>query len=372
MTIPRIVIIDDEPESSSAVLANELNHRGAVSAAVFSPGEVTAEILEDASLVLVDYQLDYWPERARQSEIALMPLNGLALAGVLREYCERSGNRNAIALLSNQLNILFGGLSPENRRHVLSRVTSLEWVFSKTDDTRVDQIEILARGMLEVENLVYRNELDPHHALLSHDQQGIVDDAWEGAIDRCLPPVNELSQLTHGAAFARWFLQRVLPYPTFLIDSNHVAARLQISADSLRTVLEHENDLSIALGKIEYSGVFSGFLGRRWHKSFLEDWLWIVTNNRSFDSAAIETAVAIASDGLAVPTAVGPDVVVTVGDNYESTTDFESRDECIAVFPDDWPAYADRAYLRLADVKSDPSLSKLVMHDERWRLEEDQ
>lgn len=370
MTIPRIVIIDDEPESSSAVLAQELNERGEVSAAVFTPGEVTAEILADASLVLVDYQLDHWPERARQSEIALMPLNGLALAGVLREYCELSGNRNAIALLSNQLNILFGGLSPENRRHVLSRVTSLEWVFSKTDSARADQIEILAKGMLEVENLVDRDELDAHRALLSHGQQAFVDDAWEGAIDRCLPPVNELSQLTHGAAFARWFLQRVLPYPTFLIDSNHVAARLRISALSLNEILNQENELSMALGRIEYFGVFSGFLGRRWHKSFLEDWLWTVTNNRSFDSAAIDAAVAIASGGLAVATEVGTDVVVIVGNNYESTSDFESRDECIAVFPDDWPAYADRAYVRLADVKSDPSLSKLVMHDERWRLEE--
>jgi hypothetical protein len=368
MTLPYVVLIDDEPELTAASLAAELNKRRRVRAEVYSPGEITHELLAKASLVLVDYQLEVWPGRAQQKELALMPINGLALSGVLREYCEDGGT--AIALLSNQLNILFGGLSPENRRHVLARVTSLEWVFGKTDESRIVQIEILAAGMQRVRELTNSVGLNAVAALLTEEQQVFVDDSWEAAVDRCLPPVNELAQLTHGSAFARWFLQRVLPYPTFLIDANHLAARLQITVDSLEAALTKNNELSVALARIEYHGVFGGFLGRRWHKSFLEDWLWEVTNKLSFDSGAVDEAVKRCSGGLAVPTLARPDPVVVVGNNYESTTEFVPRGQCIAIFPDDWPAYADRAYAKLDDVKEDHTLKKLVMHDERWRLEE--
>lgn len=362
------MLVDDEPELSASVLSAQLNDRGIVKADVFAPGDLTHELLEKASLVLVDYQLENWPGRAEQRELALMPPNGLALSGVLREYC--TDGATAIALLSNQLTILFGGLSPENRRHVLARVTSLEWVFGKTDEDRVRQIEILASGMQRIRELTANGALNAADALLTDEQKLLADDAWESAVDRCLPPVNELAELTHGTAFARWFLQRVLPYPTFLVDINHVASRLQITVASLEKALSQKNDLNFALGKIEYLGVFSEFLGRRWHKSFLEDWLWMITGKRSFDSEAVEEAVRKSSGGLAVPTPARPDPVIVVGANYESTAEFAPRERCIAIFPDDWPAYADRAYADLDEVKQDATLRNLVMHDERWRLEE--
>jgi hypothetical protein len=367
MTLPYVVLIDDEPELSAGVLSTELNKRAAVRADVVSPGDLTRELLEKASLVLIDYQLDHWPGRARQQELGLMPRNGLALSGVLREYCTHGGT--AIALLSNQLNILFNGISPENRRHVLARVTSLEWMFGKTDEHRVQQIEILAKGMQRIRQLTDESTLTAANALLTEDQQLVVESGWEASVDRCLPPVNELAQLTHGTAFARWFLQRVLPYPTFLVDVNHVAARLHITVASLEEALKNENELSAALKKIEYAGVFSEFLGRRWHKPFLEDWLWDVTSKRSFDSDVVVEEMMDCSGNVAKPALVH-DPVFIVGDNYESTSEFAPREQCIAIFPDDWPAYADRAYAKIDDVKEDLLLRNLVMYDEKWRLEE--
>lgn len=369
MTLPYVLLIDDEPELSASVLSTELNQRQTVIAEVVTPGEVTKELLEKASLVLIDYQLNDWPGRAAQTQLALMPANGLALSGVLREYCTHGAT--AIALLSNQLNILFHGISPENRRHVLARVTSLEWMFGKTDRERVVQIEILASGMRRIKYLSETNSLTPASALLTENQQLSAEDGWNAAVDRCLPPVNELAELTHGTAFARWFLQRVLPYPTFLIDIHHVAARLGVTSESLKSALNSVNELSNAFKEIEYAGTFAGFLGKRWHKPFLEDWLWTVTEGRSFDSTVVLDVVQHCSEKILIPTANGPDPVVIVGENYESTGNFSPRERCIAVFPDDWPAYADRAYVEVSDAKHDLVLRNLVMHDERWRLEED-
>jgi hypothetical protein len=122
---PFVAVIDDRPDAGASEICRVLNENGRVTAEAFLPGDITEDLLADASTVLVDYRIEDWPSRSQLQEIGLKPKNGLALASVLREYC-RADQPTAIALLSDGLEDLYHELSPKNRRHVLARVESLE------------------------------------------------------------------------------------------------------------------------------------------------------------------------------------------------------------------------------------------------------
>jgi hypothetical protein len=48
--------------------------------------------------------------------------------------------------------------------------------------------------------------------------------------------------------------------------------------------------------------------------------------------------------------------------------DIRARDDCIAISPDDWPMFAERAFIPLNEARSDQGLKKLIANDEVWRL----
>ena len=80
---PRILVIDDEPEDQRATF--RLAPDGEAVFGVFHPEEVDHQLLQNADLVLVDYIIDTWQARSAASQIGLRPVNGIALAAVLRE-----------------------------------------------------------------------------------------------------------------------------------------------------------------------------------------------------------------------------------------------------------------------------------------------
>ncbi|MBY8853834.1 hypothetical protein K7G98_38645, partial [Saccharothrix sp. MB29] len=48
------------------------------------------------------------------------------------------------------------------------------------------------------------------------------DDAlWQ--IEQCRPPRHAVAERTAGTAWLKWFLHRILPYPTFLLNEAQVA-----------------------------------------------------------------------------------------------------------------------------------------------------
>ena len=73
------------------------------------------------------------------------------------------------------------------------------------------------------------------------------DDSFERCwhdVKDCRVPIEELSEGGHSILFIRWLLHQVLPYPCFLWAEHWVAARLGISIDALREVLEGDSDLA--------------------------------------------------------------------------------------------------------------------------------
>lgn len=336
------------------------------------PISVDLEVLSSAQVILVDYKLEEWPDVSEGSPrlpICRIPANGLALASVLREHANADGFRPAVCLLSAALRDVYGSLSPDNRRHVLARQASLEWVFQKEVDdgprhALCQQIEVLASGMAIVQGHSNEEPLQLRGVLLRQGQGILWSDEIEAGIDKSLPPINDLQQLTHGLAFTRWMLQRILPYPGFLLDSNYLAAKLGVTPTSLNAWIDDAG----AIGDTLYGGVFAEFVGHRWWRTGIDAWLWEHTGGESFKTSAVQSALSKVSNGALKFVEGASDLVVCVGEHFESTMDLRAREECIAISPDDWPMFAERAFVPLNEARSDQGLKKLIANDEVWRL----
>lgn len=375
MDKPKVFIVDDEPEKGGIALARDLSSRAVVQAQAMHPLDVKAEHLAAAQVILVDFKLDVWPDVSDADDAPAMalcrtPRNGLALASILREHSAGEGSYPAVCLLSARLADVYGALNPENRRHVLARQASLEWVFQKETDAALlaalaGQVEVLALGMQVIQGHSNDAPLELRSVVLAPDQQALWTDDLESDVRRSLAPVNDLQQLTHGLAFARWILQRVLPYPGVLLDQNYLAAKLGVTPASLNLWLAQAGPLDPML----YRGVFAGFSGRRWWRSAIDDWLWTITDGQSLKTSSVRSALAaVSEDKLQFDDALS-DPVVCVGAEFESTPVLQSIEKCVPIVPDDWPSFSAKAFASIEHVRETPYLRRLVSADDQWRLE---
>ncbi len=363
---PYVLLIDDEVQSQGAPRARRISKRGVVKAEALHPDDVSLQQLSRASVVLLDYKIDDWPERAALSQPSLQPINGLALAGVLREHVPKDAT-SAMCILSNQLAELYGGLQPENRRHVLSRVRSLEWVFDKDDNRLAEQVEDLALAVGKMSTTLPDSERNMMK-LLGLTQTTKFFALAQEEVRRCVPPIDELTQLTHGLSFLRWFLQRVLPYPTFLIDENSLAAQLKIDVPTLRRIQAKASPFSKRLEQVKYTGILANFLGPRWWKVGVTDLMWAFGKEDTLSSASWTRRLAIAAKVSIRASAIREDAVVSVDDDFASTADLIARAKAVRIVPDDWPNYADPAFVTIERARSDTHLKSLVHVDDEWRL----
>ena len=97
--LPKILAIDDEPDNLRNELKLGLGDRA--TGEVLHPQDVDLQHLKEADLVLVDYILTNWVER-EEASLSMQPVNGLALAAVLRECvdCSQQDRLTAFALHS--------------------------------------------------------------------------------------------------------------------------------------------------------------------------------------------------------------------------------------------------------------------------------
>src|SRR5262249_9976733 len=142
-------------------------------------------------------------------------------------------------------------------------------------------------------------------------------------------------------------------------------ARLHVSADSLRKVLPSEKRAQRALSPSRYSGVLAGFLGDRWWRAGVEQLLWEWTEGDPFNPEALGKAVTKhLSKSLEVLTLSRP--VVSVDDAFRPTDDFIEAVEAVEVKPDDWPPFAEQAWLP-AETKATERVSALIAPQDRER-----
>lgn len=369
---PFILVIDDTPGLTDI----DLGDRATTS--VIHPQEVEEPDLKDADLVLVDYALEDWPERDNLSTISLQPVTGMALAVVLREQVDQNGKDKltAFALNTAHLEDIQGRFPPATAQHVLARLNNLEWIFSKKDPdlpNHYSQMFILAKAVQRLPGQWPKNSSDSTkmvQQLLDMDKD---DDSFERCwrdVKDCRVPIEELTEGGHGILFIRWLLHQVLPYPSFLWAEHWIAARLGISIESLREVLEGDSEMAKDLESMRYSGILEEFLGDRWWRGAIEDYAWELSGGRTADAQLLRDVLAERAGMDLDPIDVNP-AVVCVDENWQPIDKFLSPMTAITLHPDHWPSFADSACMDIKIVQDNPILRSMVDPLDQHRIEND-
>jgi hypothetical protein len=365
---PTVLIVDDHADDERARLRS---WEQTLAVLVRHPQDVDESDLRQADLVVIDYVLDNWPERDSTATISMRPLNGLALAAVLRSQAEGlDGSPTGFVLRSAHLDQLSAGYPPESRLHVIARHHNLEWVLKKGDDfeQQARQIQCLSAAVTALPDAWPTDDPDATKQLverwLAPPNERWKSLAWQD-IEDCHPPLHELVERKHGLRFIRWFAQRILPYPCFLWTSGRLAARLRVTHESFLDGLT--KGLNGLFAPAHYVGSMRGFLGDRWWRTGCEAILWDVTSGNSFDPE--NTVIALndrCANSLQRSGSMQP--VLCVDENLLTSTEVCEVSDAVRVQPDDWPAYAEQAWTPLERATRNPRLRASVVEIDRGRL----
>lgn len=369
-----IVLIVDDGESDADATATLL--RGHVSTISREPDHVINEDLARSDLVLMDFKLEDWPSREKLLTPSLKPQNGIALAAVLKSNLPSSvsSSPTAFALRSGQLEHLSGELTYEGREQIVAKLNEFEWIFSKSENPEFPtQVRALADAVRKLPHPwptaeSRRNALIELLKLRKNVRwfSRAIDD-----VERAHPPQDEAAQATKGLAVLRWLAHEILPYPGPLLDDRYLAARLRILPTDLRTALESSRTPSAAaaLRPYEYRGILGSFLGRRWWRAGVEQWLWEITKGRPNDPSALQIALGkCLSKKLKLVEMNEP--VVSVDDQFRPTDKLIELKDAVQLNPDGWPSFSDGAWIPIDDAINDDRIASRVAVVDKHRLVE--
>ncbi len=370
--VPTILVIDDDPEPQRA--AFRVASQAGVHFEVLHPEEVEEAHLEAADLALVDNVLTHWPGRDNARQIGLQPVNGVALASVLRERCRRLERPTGFAIHTADPEALW--VTPaEPRAHVIARAYNLEWVFLKSDPGRViQQAAALARSVHALPTRWPGDDYDQAEelacGLLSlnvEDDSSLWTQIAVHDVRACRPPLTELVERNHGLLFLRWVLQRILPYPCFLYDSHRLAARLRATHASVLKALP--GGLYKWFSRVAYAGILRDFAGPRWWRAGVEAFLWELAGSAGLPPEKLREQVAQAANVTLDP-ASSADPIVCIDENYQPLDEACAPDQVVRVQPDDWPPFASQAWAPIDLARAQPRLKAVVAEEDRDRLED--
>jgi hypothetical protein len=365
---PKVVIVDDE-SGPAEILAANLKAIG-VDASWVPPSSISAKIVETCDLVLLD--LDLGSESASGFPELEAP-DGIGLATIIRRQSALiadGAKPKAFALLSGKVTELAKPFPPTDRIVLLAKQHNLEWIFPKTESgTSVSGIASLASAVSRIPpewsaGIQDFSELEASFGITGADDLSV---CWD-EIERCRPPTYEMTEWTHGLAVVRWMLQRILSYPCFLWDAHHVAARLRVAYPSFLAGLEDSSrQLATLLAPAEYTGMLHDFSGRRWWRHRIERLAWDLTNGDSQNAPLLrQTLTTKTQTEFAASTVDRP--LVCLDPNYKLLEQTISFGSAIRVQPDDWPSYADAAWMPIDQVVANKALRAIVIHEDRERL----
>lgn len=365
---PRILFIDDD-DGTVRPLANELRDSDVAQTRVLAPGDITDPDLAWADLLLVDFELKNWPGRDAATELALKPVDGLALSAVLRRQTDSKDRHppTAIAMFTAEYSRLVSPLGTGIGHHVAARLSGLEWVFEKAEGERATRLVALAHAVRSLPDQ-WGTDADPWRQLevLLGWRRKAPSQAVRDDIRECRPPVSSLSNWNHGLILLRWLLHRVLPYPTCLYSTTYLAVRLGITLDSLEKVLANpKSDLSQWLSSARYSGVLHEFAGARWWRSEVERLLWEATGARGADPAAVQAWIKKTGGKRIVPFSDDRTHVVCVDNLLCPSFETKPLEDCVRVMPDDWPPFAAPAWVSRTAAQEDSGIGMLIVNEDR-------
>lgn len=358
---PTILFIDDVVEEIDA-LARECEDRADVVKRSFD--DVEPADLDIADLVLVDFNLKDWNARERAPEVTLRPWDGLAVAEILRSYYRGAKSQRpvAFAVLSGDLASLTSPFPPTSREHMVASLVKVEWAFPK-DKPLADlsrQLISLANGVRALPQK-WPSDSNTEKDKILQSLLAVPDTDWAAAaigdVSRCHPPIQELSTWSHGLAFLRWMLQRILPYPTFLLDDTQVALRIGISVESFCAAMQANKDFADWLRPALFEGVLHEFRKRRWWRAGVDALIWELSVEKPFSRELVAVEVKVKAPDAVFLAQKNP--VACVDKDYEFVGFGEAQD-CVRLRPDDWPLFADSAWAEKAVVMANQSLLMAV------------
>ena len=365
---PHILIVDDDPDSAESSIKAALAHQDAVITARH-PRDIRDDDLSGCAVLVVDHYLDNWGELDSQLP-AMRPRDGFALAAVLRSQIPTDEPGPAITILTGQMAQLAGELPLKAAEHLLAWQHDVEWVFSK-GTTVAPRLLALAQAV-EALRRIWATPFGVDH--LSTKWLNLPDEPWAGValdhIAQTRPPIHSLGTRTAGASILRWFLQRILPYPTFLTDVFWIAARLGITVSWLEAELRLGRELHESLASCKYLGPLADFMGLRWWRAGLANMMVELTDGSPFDRQALQAGI----QGLSStePEFLSEDrpVLAVDPDTMEPTRLVEAT-AAVQIIPDGWPVFADAAWISIEDISADPSLADWVLDRSRLPNEAD-
>ncbi|WP_165071840.1 hypothetical protein [Paludisphaera rhizosphaerae] len=367
-TPARVLVVDDRPDEQNGAI----RFAEGVDARVEHPDSVDLEMLEDVDLVLVDYDISDWPGRSKVTEISLQPINGMALAAVLREHANRLNRPTGFAIHTGEAR-MFSLTPAEPRAHLLARTHNLEWVFIKGNPSAVGpQVASLANAIRSLpESWPYEDrgaiEIEVRKLLALPDPESDDTPGWINAairdVAQCRPPVSEVAHRNHGLLFVRWVLHRILPYPCFLFDTHHLAVRLRVTHASL--VAAMKGDLGQFFEPAAYQGVLRGFLGKRWWRAGIESLLWELGGSTTAKRLLAQLP---ANAGLPLRPLDLVDPVVCIDQDYATMDEPCGGGDVVRIVPDDWPSYAGQAWTTVALARRFPRMAAIVAEADSDRL----
>lgn len=365
----RILMVDDEPQEAANALVIEFERHGICALAV-TPSDVTRAHLDDAVLILVDQRLEHWTQprdddwvdvAPSEQHVAMRPAHGVALAAVLRS--QLASNRvRGVALLSANLHDLVEHYSLSVTEHAAARLHDLEWAFAKT------QIEGLPSPAVRIISLANAIETTASAFAepLSGDAYGVLNSLLElpdGArwalsagrdVRSTSPPVHQFAEATAGLSVVRWLAQRVLPYPTFLVDPPRAALMLGIEPTSFA---EHAEALAPVLEPFRYTGPLEDFANTRWWVTGLRS-LALELVGELRPSPMLASAITERA-GVTLRPMEPANAVICVDAALERYGLPVAREAAVRIRSDDWPAYAETGWM---------SRAYLDEHPEHWDL----
>jgi hypothetical protein len=358
--VPEALLVDDRPAEVRELAAAVL--RAGTKCRALGPGDVTKKDLNEVDLVVVDFSLEDWLQSISRDPIATCPPDGVALAGIFRQYSDQKAPPTGYALMTGQVGLL-GPLPAERRPHVISRLSNVEWFFEKkasaTENAR--QIHELAKAIRSLPANVTRDlgGIDALVRFLRVNQADRLYPRYCDAVLRCRPPLHHLSERSHGLVIVRWLLHRILPHTCFLMDELNLAARLRVTPASLRESFSKDAFLAKELGPLEFCGPLATFDNRRWWRGGIEQWLWDRTDGQAANDDVVLKM--LQSNGCQAIVPVGIiHPVVTVDKNLLSEPTLSAFSNAIALRLDDWPDYAEPAYASKETIDKHPEMKAFV------------
>ena len=353
-----VLIIDDEPEQQRPVAKAVISLSG-LSVLVRHPNEVTMADIEGASVVLVDYVIEYWDSVSEDEPLSVRPSDGVALGTLLRRkyWDSENGSPVAFALYSGDFKKIWSDQLPVSGSHALARAFNFDWAFAKSSvgigrnlpvANLASQLEILASAVINISGNQY--DLSSTQELESPFLSGFLtltaDAQWAVAAQRQIeqsnPPLHTPKDVNN-VGLARWLLHRIMPYPSFLVTEHYVASRFRISVQDAKRLLDRTTNLSRHLAHAKYFGQLAEFDGPRWWRAGIDWAYWDLVNEVSQDERLITKKIAQVVGSTAKLLGRGPRVAC-VDENLEFEADLHPINNAVRLALDDWPRFAEQAW----------------------------